>query len=139
DVVDVGAGFDIFEDCSDGHTGPRSTHAPLTLPGMLSTAGHCDQSRFAIAGPPFSRIAPNFSGNTGGKDPERTSTASVPRPALSTGTRANPRVQRSSPQPRVAIIPFKGGVDVPLHSVSDAHSVSASHELRQPAARRAGK
>jgi hypothetical protein len=25
-----------------------NTHAPLTLPGMLSTAGHCDQSRFAI-------------------------------------------------------------------------------------------
>src|SRR5580658_9412082 len=24
---------------------PFRTHAPLTLPGMLSTAGHCDQSR----------------------------------------------------------------------------------------------
>ena len=23
---------------------PRRTHAPLTLPGTLSTAGHCDQS-----------------------------------------------------------------------------------------------
>jgi hypothetical protein len=23
---------------------PLSTHAPLTLPGTLSTAGHCDQS-----------------------------------------------------------------------------------------------
>src|SRR5713226_5522159 len=23
---------------------PLKTHAPLTLPGMLSTAGHCDQS-----------------------------------------------------------------------------------------------
>src|ERR1700685_2004050 len=26
----------------------RNTHAPLRLPGMLSTAGHCDQSRFAM-------------------------------------------------------------------------------------------
>src|SRR6266849_5655559 len=32
---------------------PRSTHAPLTLPGMLSTAGHCDQSRVAIFLPYF--------------------------------------------------------------------------------------
>src|SRR5580700_6523409 len=28
---------------------PRNTHAPLRLPGTLSTAGHCDQSRAAIA------------------------------------------------------------------------------------------
>src|SRR5579863_2535128 len=27
---------------------PLKTHAPLTLPGMLSTAGHWDQSRLAI-------------------------------------------------------------------------------------------
>src|SRR5438552_9413875 len=27
---------------------PLSTHAPLILPGMLSTAGHCDQSRLAM-------------------------------------------------------------------------------------------
>jgi hypothetical protein len=27
---------------------PRKSHAPLTLPGMLSTAGHWDQSRVAI-------------------------------------------------------------------------------------------
>src|SRR5579863_6668500 len=27
----------------------RNTHAPLRLPGMLSTAGHCDQSRVAVA------------------------------------------------------------------------------------------
>src|SRR5260370_19392384 len=25
-----------------------NTHAPLRLPGMLSTAGHCDQSRLAM-------------------------------------------------------------------------------------------
>src|SRR5207245_11778092 len=29
---------------------PLSTHAPLTLPGMLSTAGHCDQSSAATEG-----------------------------------------------------------------------------------------
>jgi hypothetical protein len=27
---------------------PFKTHAPLTLPGTLSTAGHCDQSRVAM-------------------------------------------------------------------------------------------
>jgi hypothetical protein len=27
---------------------PRKTHAPLTFPGTLSTAGHCDQSSAAI-------------------------------------------------------------------------------------------
>jgi len=41
---------------------PRSTHAPLTLPGMLSTAGHCDQSRLAIVGSLNLRIAPACSG-----------------------------------------------------------------------------
>src|SRR5436190_21975218 len=30
---------------------PRKTQAPLTFPGMLSTAGHCDQSRLAICQP----------------------------------------------------------------------------------------
>src|SRR5260221_12517029 len=30
-----------------------NTHAPLTLPGMLSTAGHWDQSRIAMFVPPF--------------------------------------------------------------------------------------
>src|SRR5271157_1287352 len=51
---------------------PRSTHAPLTLPGVLSTAGHCDQSRFAIGGSPGFRIAPARSEHkktTRGKDP----------------------------------------------------------------------
>jgi hypothetical protein len=28
---------------------PRKTHAPLTFPGMLSTAAYCDQSRVAVA------------------------------------------------------------------------------------------
>src|SRR5580700_8330776 len=30
-----------------------NTHAPLTFPGMLSTAGHWDQSRIAIFAPPL--------------------------------------------------------------------------------------
>src|SRR5277367_6509594 len=30
---------------------PRKTQAPLTLPGTLSTAAHCDQSRLAISLP----------------------------------------------------------------------------------------
>src|SRR5277367_766503 len=29
----------------------RNTHAPLRLPGMLSTEGHCDQSRAGIFSP----------------------------------------------------------------------------------------
>ena len=34
---------------------PRNTQAPLTLPGMLSTVEHCDQSRLPaiIDSPPF--------------------------------------------------------------------------------------
>src|ERR1700690_3683110 len=31
----------------------RNTHAPLRLPGTLSTAGHCDQSRAAMFLPSF--------------------------------------------------------------------------------------
>jgi hypothetical protein len=34
---------------------PRNTHAPLTLPGILSTSGHCDRSRLcAMICAPFS-------------------------------------------------------------------------------------
>src|SRR5271157_5179206 len=32
---------------------PLKTHAPLRFPGMLSTAGHCDQSRVAMFLPSF--------------------------------------------------------------------------------------
>src|ERR1700739_1241247 len=32
---------------------PFKTHAPLTLPGTLSTAEHCDQSRVAMFSPSF--------------------------------------------------------------------------------------
>jgi hypothetical protein len=38
---------------------PFNTHAPLTLPGTLSTAEHCDQSRLAIEGTPAQSIAWN--------------------------------------------------------------------------------
>ena len=34
----------------------RNTQAPLRLPGMLSTAGHCDQSRLAMICAPSLRI-----------------------------------------------------------------------------------
>src|SRR5665213_1431241 len=37
---------------------PLKTQAPLTLPGILSTALHCDQSRFAIAQTPLPRLRP---------------------------------------------------------------------------------
>lgn len=36
--------FKIFETAATGIRVPRNTQAPLTLPGMLSTASHCDQS-----------------------------------------------------------------------------------------------
>jgi len=48
DVVNIGSGFQIFEDGGYQHRVPFKTHAPLTLPGTLSTAGHCDQSRIAM-------------------------------------------------------------------------------------------
>lgn len=34
---------------------PFRTHAPLTFPGMLSTAGHCDQS--ILFSPPSTMLA----------------------------------------------------------------------------------
>src|ERR1022692_1726354 len=37
---------------------PRKTQAPLTLPGTLSTAGHCDQSSAAIVGSLLFRSMP---------------------------------------------------------------------------------
>src|SRR3984885_5031873 len=44
---------------------PFKTHAPLTLPGTLSTAGHCDQSRFAMDRTPAQSIALYESKNQG--------------------------------------------------------------------------
>src|SRR6266705_3946255 len=47
----------------------RNTHAPLSLPGTLSTAGHCDQSRAAIVNLLFVILAQSparrFDGETG--------------------------------------------------------------------------
>ncbi len=41
------ANIEIFQILKTADTGtriPRNTHAPLTFPGTLSSAGHCDQS-----------------------------------------------------------------------------------------------
>jgi hypothetical protein len=40
--------FEVLDDGGHGRRVLRNTHAPLTLPGTLSTAGHWDQSRVAI-------------------------------------------------------------------------------------------
>ena len=42
----------VLEDGGDGHARATETHAPLTFPGALSTAGQVDQSK-AIAQPPI--------------------------------------------------------------------------------------
>src|SRR3984893_5793334 len=47
----------------------RNTHAPLSLPGTLSTAGHWDQSRTAIFFPPF--IVASYYGQRAGSRGER--------------------------------------------------------------------
>ena len=39
-----------------GRRVPLNTQAPLTFPGMLSTAGHWDQSSDAMVGTPSSRL-----------------------------------------------------------------------------------
>jgi hypothetical protein len=45
----------------------RNVQAPLTLPGMLSTAGHCDQSRIALFLPSFHHsLLPSFFPRFGG-------------------------------------------------------------------------
>src|SRR5450631_1166106 len=44
----MGEFFKFSKIAATGIRVPRNTHAPLTLPGMLSTAGHCDQSRVAM-------------------------------------------------------------------------------------------
>ena len=66
--------FKILDDC--GNRVSLKTHAPLNRPGTLSTAEHCDQSRLAIVGLLFPRIAPDLPGNTHGglrpnQDPSR--------------------------------------------------------------------
>ena len=47
DLVDAEI-LEVFDDRGYGQTVPLNTHAPLTLPGMLSTAGHWDQSSAAM-------------------------------------------------------------------------------------------
>ena len=42
-----------------GRRVPLNTQAPLTLPGMLSTAGHRDQSRAATVQTPWLQITAN--------------------------------------------------------------------------------
>src|SRR5713226_660915 len=51
----------------------RNTHAPLSLPGTLSTTGHCDQSRVAMFLPsPTVNFLPRFgSGVTRGGSHEQ--------------------------------------------------------------------
>ena len=51
DVVNIGASLKIFESYRYWHPRTFKTHAPLTLPGTLSTAEHYDQSRVAILVP----------------------------------------------------------------------------------------
>src|ERR1022692_1964910 len=41
--------FKFSKTADTGTRVPRNNQAPLTLPGMLSTAGHGDQSRVAVA------------------------------------------------------------------------------------------
>src|SRR5271168_5113057 len=48
DFFDCGPGLKIFDTMATGIRVSLNTHAPLTFPGMLSTAGHWDQSRIAI-------------------------------------------------------------------------------------------
>ena len=47
------ASLKILKYRSHRQPGVSNTHAPLTFPGILSTAGHWDQSRIAIFAPPF--------------------------------------------------------------------------------------
>jgi hypothetical protein len=48
DLFNSGSRFEILEDNGNGHASAAEDQAPLTLPGMLWTAGHCDQSGAGI-------------------------------------------------------------------------------------------
>jgi len=41
--------FQVFEYGRNRHTGVAKHPSPLRLPGTLSTAAHCDQSRIAVS------------------------------------------------------------------------------------------
>jgi hypothetical protein len=47
DLVDAEI-LEVLDDVATGRRVPLNTQAPLTLPGMLSTAGHWDQSSAAM-------------------------------------------------------------------------------------------
>jgi hypothetical protein len=47
DLLDT-EGLEVLDDCRKGSRVPLNTQAPLTLPGMLSTTGHWDQSSAAM-------------------------------------------------------------------------------------------
>jgi hypothetical protein len=49
----IGEVFKFSKIAEMGTRVPRNTHAPPTLPGIISTAGHCDESRLAMLLPPF--------------------------------------------------------------------------------------
>ena len=54
DLFNIGPCFKVLENSRDGHSRILRAHAPLSLSGTLSTAGHWDQSSFAILiTPPF--------------------------------------------------------------------------------------
>jgi hypothetical protein len=57
DVIEACPGFEVSKIAATGIRVPFKTHAPLNLPGMLSTAAHSDQSRAAITPPHLSRFA----------------------------------------------------------------------------------
>ena len=48
--------LEVLDDGGDGQRVPLNAQAPLTLPGMLSTAGHWDQSSDAMVGTPYFRL-----------------------------------------------------------------------------------
>ena len=67
----------VLDDGGDGEPCTLNTQAPLTLPGMLSTAGHWDQSSAAMVGTPHSSLRQLASLVTSGLTPP----AAVPQPA----------------------------------------------------------
>ncbi len=49
DFLDARTDFEVSKIVATGIRVSLNTHAPPRLPGMLSTAGHCDQSRAGIS------------------------------------------------------------------------------------------
>jgi len=59
DLVDAGPVLQVAKHDRSRCPTPRNTQAPLRLPGMLPTAGHCDQSRLAMRCTPLLGYAPD--------------------------------------------------------------------------------